>query len=256
MTRPRRPVILKIGYLLMLPLLAATVGCPVFPADTPVEPLKKVETVTGRPYWLYVPSYYSADRNWPLVVTLHGTHGFDSSSAQIKEWKGLAEEHGLIVVAPTLRCVQGILPVIRGAWEEDLQTDERTVLAVIDEMSSQYKIDPEAILLTGFSAGGYPLYYIGLRNPTRFNMLIARSCNSDLGLFEGLDLTDDARKLPIMIFWGKDDPGIQKHCWQAYRWLRNHDCNARKKKVKGGHYRRPGRAYQYWRDHLPERHKR
>ena len=238
-----------VRYIFLLPLLGILAGCPVVqPQDTPVPERHLVESRTQRPYWLYVPSYYSEDRTWPLVVTLHGTHGWDSSRAQIMDWKALAEEHGFIVAAPSLRSVQGILPVAKGLWYKDLAADEEVILATVDELAAKYRVDPKAVLLTGFSAGGYPLYYVGLRNPRRFDMLIARACNSRIDLFEKIELTDEARKLPILIFWGKDDLGpLKDQSWQAFRYLRLHGfAGAEKKKVEGGHLRRSTMAYQYW----------
>jgi len=231
-------------------------GCPVTqPQDTPVPAVREVEPETGRDYRLYVPSVYDQARAWPLVVTLHGTHGWDSSNAQIKEWKALAEDEGFIVVAPSLRSVQGILPVVRGFWYDDLAADEKAVLAIIDEVSANYNIDSESVLLTGFSAGGYPLYYIGLRNPHRFNALIARACNSHVDIFERIELTDEARKVPLEIFWGKDDlKPLRDQSWAAFRYLREHGFRkAQKQETKGGHFRRPEMAHRLWQKHLPKR---
>jgi len=244
--------------ILLLPLVLTAAGCPVTqPQHTPVEFLRVEEPTTGAGYWLYVPSYYSDGRDWPLVVTLHGTFGWDSSRDQIREWKFLAEKRGLIVAAPDLRSVQGILPVVRGLWYEDLQSDEKAVLAVVEHLLRRYRIDPNAVLLTGFSAGGYPLYYVGLRNPQRFNMLIARACNSDLEMLEQIEFTAAVRKLPVAIFWGKDDlMEVRSESWQAFRYLREHGCrNVNRREVRGGHLRRPELTYALWRQHLPERHR-
>jgi len=242
----------------LLGLLGLLGGCPLPPhPPTPYEPVKKIESSTARAYWLYLPSYYKEDREWPLVVSLHGTYGWDGAWAQAMEWKYVAEQHGLIVVAPQLKSVQGILPVIRSWWYKDLEADERLVLAIIDEMVGRYRVDPKAVLLTGFSAGGYPLYYVGLRNPKRFNMVIARACNSDVEMMDRIKVTDDLRKLPVTIFWGRDDmKSINTQSWEAFEWLRVHKCYvAKAKKVEGGHFRRPERAYEYWLEHLPKQHR-
>ena len=272
-------------YLLLVPLVFLAVGCPVTQRqDTPWSALRKVEAQTKAKYWLYVPSYYSDDepsgfnasteapdakgrargsryssaRCWPLVVTLHGTHGWDNSRRQIMEWKYLAEQKGLIVVAPVLKSVQGILPVRRDTWYRDLKKDEKTILAVIDEVTAQYRVDPNAVLLTGFSAGGYPMYYVALRHPELFSMVIARACNSSLELFERIELTGRARQLPIRIFWGKDDlKPIGSQSWDAVRWLGEHGFKRMNyRKIRGGHLRRPEVAYRFWREVLPERYRK
>jgi len=238
----------------LLPVLLLLSGCPVTqPQDTPVDEVAATEPRTGRSYWLYLPSCYKADRKWPLVITLHGTHGWDSRDAQIREWKSLAEREGLIVASPQLRSVQGILPVSRELWRRDLDADEQAILGLLDDLCARYEIDQHKVLLTGFSAGGYPLYFVGLRNPRRFDMLIARACNSSIDLFESVELTDEARALPILIFWGKDDlTPLREQSWAAFRYLREHGFRkADKDETKGGHLRRPEVAYRAWRKRLP-----
>jgi poly(3-hydroxybutyrate) depolymerase len=234
----------------LLPLLAAAAGCPVTqPQQTPVDARHLREPETGRDYWLYVPSHYESSRRWPLVITLHGTHGWDSSRAQIKEWKHLAEQEGFLVAAPKLKSVQGIVPVVRKLWYRDVRRDEEAILRLLEHLCRRYSVAEEEVLLTGFSAGGYPLYYVGLSNPQRFDMLIARACNSDVGLLEQVRLTEAARRLPVLIFWGKDDlKPLRDQSWQAFRYLREHGCiHAEREELDGGHLRRPELAWRFWR---------
>jgi poly(3-hydroxybutyrate) depolymerase len=244
-------------------LAGAVGGCiPTQSQDTPVEAMRQTEPRTGAKYWLYKPSYYRADRPWPLVVTLHGTHGWDPADWQIAEWRKLAEDKGLIVIAPELSSVQGILPVVRSLWYDDLRRDEEAILACIDEACSTLSVDRSAVLLTGFSAGGYPLYYVGLRHPTRFSMLIARSCNCDADMLRSIPVTDDVRRLPVMIFCGKDEPGllgsspISRDSWDAFRYLREQKCTkVQHTELPGGHLRRPEMAWTIWAKQLPEQYR-
>jgi phospholipase/carboxylesterase len=233
-------------------------GCPVTQSqNVPVAAMHVVQDDTGIKYWLYVPSYYSSQKDWPLVVTLHGTVPFDPALFQINEWKALAEEKGFLVAAPELKSSQGILPVIKKLWFNDLRADEQTIMGTIDAICGRYHVDRKAVLLTGFSSGGFPLYYTGLRNPQRFNMLIARSCNSDMDIFESIPITDQTRQLPMMISAGKDEHFIPTQSWQAFRYLRERKCTLVKhEEIRGGHIRRPDLAYKHWLKYLPERHRR
>lgn len=239
-----RPVVLTA-------VLVACGGCPVWQSqNVPVPAERRVEPVTGERYWCYVPDNYTADRRWPLVVTLHGTDdpAYDTYTKQINAWKKLAQDEGFIVVAPKLQSVQGVLPVIRPLWLKNLRRDEDVILAVLDEMARRYAIDQRRVLLTGFSSGGFPMYYTGLRNPGRFNCLVARSCNCELEIFERIELTDAAREVPILIFWGKDDfARIRDQSWAAFRYLRRHGFNnTEMEEIDGGHIRRPDLAYDFW----------
>jgi len=242
-------------------LSGAVAGCPYVPPETRHPHLDVTEPVSKARYWCYVPSYYSADRDWPLVVTLHGTNPWDGRTRQILEWKDTAERRGLIVVAPQMRSTQGAMPVIPSIWyvkEKELRLDERTILAAVDHVVRTYRVDQGSILLTGFSSGGFPMYYVGLRNPKVFDMLIARACNSTQALFESIELTEEAKKLPIAVFWGKDDlPPIRDQSWQAFRYLREHGCEGTTRKViRGGHLRRPDIAWGIWSQRLPKKHLR
>jgi poly(3-hydroxybutyrate) depolymerase len=251
---------MRVWVLAVAPLLGILAGCPVPQSqDTPV-PQKYIDAQGGRHggYYLYVPSNYTPDHAWPLVITLHGTYGWDSAWAQIREWKALAQEKGFIVVAPNLRSVQGILPVEKKQWNKDLATDDATILNVLDELSAKYRVDPKAVLLTGFSAGGFPLYNTGLRHPDRFDMLVAMSCNSDVELFDKITQSPEfrdnpnVRNIPVVVFWGMDDQVIQDFCWNAVEYFSTHGFkNFQHRKIRGGHLRRPDVVYNYWKAVLP-----
>jgi len=286
-------------FIVLLPLMGILCGCPVTQEQqTPVQP--QLQSADGHAYWLYVPSNYTPTREWPMVVTLHGTFGFDNGDAQVREWKKLGEDNGVIVVAPSCQSVQGLLPKINSLWYKDLETDEQAVLAIMDQVEAKYKIGTyqvddkpwkesksegpkfgkllaanppkansaskhattkpaaekttrPAVMLTGFSAGGYPMYYIGLRNPQRFGILVGRSCNSQMEMMDRIPVTDEARKLPIYIFWGKDDTGLNHMCWDGVAWLSNHGfTHLDWKQVPGGHARHPEYAWKFWKTMLPK----
>ena len=238
---------------LLLVLLLALGGCMVTqPQNTPAAQRRLVEPTTSRGYWLYVPSYYSPDRQWPLVVTLHGGWMWDSSESQIREWKYLAEKHGLIVAAPDLESSQ-MWVILRGRWMTDLAADEKAVLAVIADVSRNYSIAKGWTLLTAFLEGGYALYYIALRNADSLSAVVARDCYTDVEMMGGIELTDAARRLPMLIFNGKHGWGrLSAHGWDAFRFLRENKCyQAGRREVGGGQLRRPKRAYRFWATHLP-----
>lgn len=239
----------------LLPLLG---GCPITQSqDTPVPHQKLTEPVTGENYYIYVPSNYNEDRQWPLVVSLHGTIPWDTYLAQIMEWKALAEEKGFIVVCPYLKSSQGIIKTAREGWYRDLETDERVILAVMDDVCGKYRVDQKAVLLSGFSAGGFAMYYTGLRNPKRFSALIGRSCNSDVKMFEEkITPTPEALALPILLYWGTDDPVLRTQGWDAFEYLRiHHFKNTAKHEVHGGHLRRPEIAWKFWLPYLDPQYK-
>ncbi len=240
-------------WLLLLPPLGLLVGCPVTQSqDTPVDYQRVDEKVTGASYYLYVPSTYDRSKPTPLVITLHGTNPWDTAMMQIREWRALAESRRFIVAAPSLKLnsTQGIVPIPLSQRVKALEKDEQKLLAIRRELLARYNIDKNKILLTGFSSGGYPMYYVGLRHPEKFSMLVARACNMDEDLFSHLGVRKSTRRIPVAIFVGKDDAGvIQDQSWMAFRWLRRHGWtskNSSMDKSRGGHLRRPETTYSLW----------
>lgn len=248
----------RLAWLLPL-LLTAAAGCPQLTnQDTPAMELACVEPQTQAKYYLYVPSQLDPTRPAPLCVTLHGTHGFDSAKAQAKEWKDLAERHGFIVLAPDLVSPQGLLPIGRELRLRDLERDERNTLAAIREVKRRYNIDEQAVLITGFSAGGYPMYFMGVRNPDVFSVMAGRSANCDVETLKSLPVSPKLQKMPILIMFGKTGINpvnsnlnpIVAESWEALRHLRLNGCKqAELEAVEGGHYRRPEQAFRFWRKH-------
>jgi poly(3-hydroxybutyrate) depolymerase len=119
------------------------------------------------PYRLYVPTRYSADRAYPLIVMLHGNGGtentfMDGNSNQLQR---LAEERGYIVVVPLGYRVDGGYGYNNGsrAAEETrkLQLSEKDVINVLDLIKKNYKIDMNRIYLAGHSMGGSGTWYMG-----------------------------------------------------------------------------------------------
>ncbi len=253
-----------------MPLMLA--GCPLVPPETRNPHLTLTEPVTKNRYHVYVPSYYSDESDWPLVVTLHGTNPWDGQTRQILEWRDTAERFGLIVVAPKLCSTQGYLPAVPTVWYANpgkLAKDEKVILSVIEDVRRKWRIarrqaDPngvpgkDLVLLTGFSSGGFPLFHTGLRHPGLFDMLIARDVNCTSKLLESIELTEEAKRLPILIFWGKDDlEAIRDQSWATFRYLREHEAYGTERRItKGGHLRRPDVAWQEWSKQLPEEYRR
>jgi dienelactone hydrolase len=235
---------------LLVLVLAVTAGCPYVPPETHHPHVEKAEPITNTKYELYVPTNYEQLGECPLVITLHGTNGYDDREKQILEWRDTAEKNGLIVAAPQMRSTQGPVPMIPSvnyASEKDLLADERAILAVIDHVSGMYHVNQRHILLTGFSSGGFPLIWTGLRNPLRFDMIIARDCNYDMNMLKKIDYTVDVRQMPILILWGRDESVIPAQSWAAFALLREKKClNTKREEVPGGHIRRPDIAYKAW----------
>lgn len=238
--------------LLLAGMALSLCGCPITQRqDTPVDFFSEKAPTTRTSYYIYVPSTYTSEKSYPLVITLHGTFPWDVANFQIREWRALAEREEFIVVAPKLGSLstQGILPVADSWRLSDLEKDDAALLDVLKTVEAAYNIKDNRVLLTGFSSGGFPMYYTGIRHPDKFHALVARACNFDRAIVDGVTLTDATRRIPTLVMVGKDDPALQDDSWEAYRWLHRHGWTKRtavRDETKGGHLRRPETAYRMW----------
>ncbi|MFQ6049153.1 MAG: prolyl oligopeptidase family serine peptidase, partial [Phycisphaerae bacterium] len=232
--------------MLVLTVLPAALGCPVvqrqnFPAT--IHKLTALES--GRQYYLYVPSTYHADRQWPLVITCHGTVPYDDANRQIREWAALAERRGFIVAAPKLVGTRGDLPRSPEKQIALQRQDEQAILEIVQRIKASRNVAEDRVFLTGWSAGGYAVLFTGLRNPDVFRALAVRQGNFD-ARFLGPVMHRLDRHQPILVFFGANDL-LKAQAEACIRWLRRQRMNVHRREIAGGHVRRPDVAYGFFR---------
>jgi phospholipase/carboxylesterase len=145
-------------------------------------------------FWLYVPEHYTPDRNWPLVMALHGGSG--TGHQFLWSWLRDARSRGAILVAPSSL---GATWALSG---EDVDTPN--LHRMLDFIRSNWSIDPARILLTGMSDGGTFTYVSGLQEDAPFTHLAPISAAFHPLLFAMIDATR-LSNLPVHITHGALD---------------------------------------------------
>ena len=112
---------------------------------------------------LYVPPAVAAKA--PLLVLLHGAGG--NPHTVVDRYRGLADEHGVILVAPKSRAVTW--DAIGGPLGPDVSSIDSTLAAVFDSCS----IDPSRLAIGGFSDGASYALTLGLANGSLFSHILA-----------------------------------------------------------------------------------
>ena len=229
-----------------LVLLTMVGGCAVPQSQhTPVWQRLETDPVIGKEYYLYVPSTYRHDRPCPVIVTCHGTPPYDIAEHHIREWKMLGEENYCIVLAPKLIATDGLLgdgPLV------GMIANERRILSILSSLAYRFNIDKANIMITGFSGGGFPTYWVGLRHPDVFSVIAARSANFSEGNVDGW-FPDDARASSVLVYYGANDfDAIQGQSEHAIRYLRTKGFRVESQVIPGiGHERRPEVAMAFFR---------
>ncbi len=114
-------------------------------------------------YLLFLPAEYGEDdeKKWPLILFLHGA-GERGDNIEVVKVHGpprIVEKDksfGFIVVSP--QCAKN------DWWPNRMET----LAALLDEVESNYSVDPDRIYVTGLSMGGYGTWSLACRYPERF----------------------------------------------------------------------------------------
>jgi phospholipase/carboxylesterase len=166
---------------------------------------------------LYTAHVPAGDGPFPAIIALHG-------------WG--ASAHDLLGLAPMLHggralvlCPQGPVAVPFGGGQYGygwfpLRMGEATDVAAFRHASDllrdfirqvvvRYPIEPEKIVLAGFSQGGMMAYDLGLREPARFAGLAALSSWFPPQLVEDLPKLPEHEGFPVLVVHGTRDNRIE-----------------------------------------------
>lgn len=171
-----------------------------------------------QPYGLVIPDSYDGSRPVRLDVVLHGRN------ATLTEASFLAAHDAPGPVPPGQDFIQlEVFGRTNNAYRWAGETDVFEALAAVEK---QYKIDPDRIVLRGFSMGGAGAWHIGLHHPDRWAAVEAGAGFTEtkryakqeslpayqeaaLHIYDAVDYTRNAWNVPMVGYGGEDDPQLQ-----------------------------------------------
>jgi dienelactone hydrolase len=119
------------------------------------EKYEKARAQIQRDHALLLPEPPASGR-YPLIITLHGHSG--NKSSNLKDWEAARERNWLVL------CVQSTQPLFSGAYSWD---DPVVGLADLnfyyEQISRQYPIDPQRVIIAGFSQGSGMAIYAAIK---------------------------------------------------------------------------------------------
>lgn len=197
---------------------------------------------------LYTAHIPAGDGPFPAIIALHG-------------WG--ASAHDLLGLAPALfdgkaimLCPQGQVAVPFGGgqygygWFQlhvgqppDVEAFERAVEALrsfLDTALARYPIDPERVVVAGYSQGGMMGYALALREPERFAGLAALSSWLAPELVERLPRLPGQEGFPVLVIHGTRDGQIDvEKARQSRESLRPYGVAITYREFEMGHEIRP-----------------
>ena len=121
-------------------------------------------------YAVSVPEGYDGSEAVPMVLALHYGWGGDGPPP-----RNYGEGHMRLLVEPALRQLGAIIvapdcPAPARRWSEP--GSDRAVMELLDRVRAEYRIDPDRILVTGFSLGGHGTWFMAAEHPDIFSAAI------------------------------------------------------------------------------------
>ena len=162
--------------------------------DAPVGVMHRRRGAPLADYSLYVPEGYSPERQWPLIVCLHGAYG--RGDHHVWSWLRPAKTLGYMVLAPKS------IDVTWSILQPDI--DIGSVTGMLEEVCAAYSVDQSRVYLTGLSDGGTFTYLLGLSRPDLFAG-IAPVAGDLHGMMDGMLRRKQGIELPIYIVHGAHD---------------------------------------------------
>ena len=184
-------------FALVIALLSLSRAAPA--AETgqhPQQLRKQIEVKLD--YLLSLPEDYGKEqgKKWPMILFLHGA-GERGDDVQLVTKHGppklLAKKTDLAVknfIVASPQCPAN-------KWWEPTE-----VIALLDEVSQKYAVDPDRVYLTGLSMGGFGTWDTAVRYPQRF-AAIAPICGGGDPRRVG-----QIRNIPVWVFHGDKDPTV------------------------------------------------
>jgi len=158
-----------------------------------------------RTYRLHVPPAYDGVRPLPLLLLFHGGGGQGAGMARLSGMNQVADRNGFLVAYPDglNRHWNDGRSVVRGA------DDDAFVRALIDDLSSRYKVDPRRIYATGISNGGFFSEHLVCAMPDRIAAAAMVAATMSVEQYSGCR---PGRAVPVLFILGVEDPLVP---WQG-----------------------------------------
>lgn len=221
------------------------------------------EPRTGGKYHLYLPEDYVKNngrhpdypqvKKWPLVMTFHGMTPYDKAKSQEREWEQEADIYGYVVCAPVLKTSTSFMEYPLTKERSYVLKDRERVLAMMDHVFETTLADPERVLSTSWSCGGYLAHYFPNRYPDRFRCIATRLSNFSSKLMKEDTVPLYKNRIPIGIFIGDGDfPACKTESEEAVAWYQARNFKVVRGKMidNMGHQRIPQTAAAFFAEQI------
>jgi polyhydroxybutyrate depolymerase len=198
--RSENPIRMRNRYFLLTALMACASLCN---AQGIIDASIMHDGLT-RTYRLYVPASYSASVPVPLVLNLHGYTSNNVQQEFYGDFRPIADTANFIIVHPN-GTLDGSNQQFWSAFGLSTVDDVGFLSALIDEIQSQYAIDPNCIYSTGMSNGGFMSYELACQLSGRIAAIASVTGSMIQSRFNACNAYHPT---PVMQIHGTADPTV------------------------------------------------
>lgn len=153
---------------------------------------KEIQRTVEIQYLLYLPAAYgSLDKQWPLILYLHGGMGRGDDIEMVMWYpvpQMLTENDTFPFIVVTPQCPLGKM------W-----TDTELLITLLDEIMAKYSVDPDRVYLMGYSMGAHGAWYLAYTHPERFAAVAPMSGMANVWWASRI------KEMPVWAFHGVQD---------------------------------------------------
>lgn len=126
-----------------------------------------------RSYLHYLPTQYSKDRSWPLVLVLHGGGANGENAMRMADMEALADREGFILLYPDGTGPSGARVFTWNAGRccayalETNADDSGYLISLIDHFIAAYGADPKRVFVAGLSNGAMMAHRVAAEHSDR-----------------------------------------------------------------------------------------
>lgn len=143
---------------------------------------------SSQKYLIQLPREYTAERAFPILIVIHWHSG--TAEQQINEWRFLAQKDSYILICPQF--FEG--------YQRLERSEDRKLIAIIDEVSSEFSVDKENVYLVGFSAGAQFALRFAYKHP-----FLKAVCILSLGDFDSPPGNEQLKSVKYFLGVGEKD---------------------------------------------------
>src|SRR5215208_226565 len=170
-----------------------------------------------RKFAVFVPRDYSAGKKYPAIVFLHGLF---ESGRDAK--RCLSAGLGPVIAKDAERWpFISVFPQTMGSWRG--ASNERLVMACLDDVEANFSVDQNRVILAGLSYGGRGTWEIGAKHRDRFAALVPMAGDA------AYDACGKLKEMPVWAFHYQGDPFIP--CSDAERMVKKIRASGGKAKL-------------------------